>query len=208
MRCTFKHLHLLVGVLLAYGAANRFEILGVIYSNGAAQVEKGLRQGLEDHLAAFDDKGHALTFLNRQQLANGFGKGELSTPANLGSNHGYWLLDSILAVRILFGRIETVSFREKVKRLGDRTQKMVCYSRLRRRHYGYLEKTTLSLKRIVSMKRNAAHLVFALLIIALGGCAAPRLSTVAVDRAEPQQGWEGVNNLFQDNLFYFGRATR
>ncbi len=105
---------------------------------------------------------------------------------------------------VLFGRFETVSFREKVKRLGDRTQKMVCYSRLRRRHYGYLEKTTLSLKQIVSMKRNAAHLVFSLLIVTLGGCASPRLSTIAIDRAEPQQGWEGVNNLFQDNLFYFG----
>lgn len=54
------------------------------------------------------------------------------------------------------------------------------------------------------MKRYATHLVFALLLIALAGCASPRLSTVAVDRAAPQQGWEGVNNLYRDNLFYFG----
>ena len=74
-------------MLLVYGVANRFEVLRVIYSNGAAQVEKGLRQGLEDHLAALDDKGHALLFLNREQRANGFGKDELSSTPNFGSNY-------------------------------------------------------------------------------------------------------------------------
>ena len=54
------------------------------------------------------------------------------------------------------------------------------------------------------MKRYVEHLVFALLLATLGACAAPRLSTVPVEEATPQQGWEGVNNLFQDNLFYFG----
>lgn len=60
------------------------------------------------------------------------------------------------------------------------------------------------MKQIISMRRHAEHLIFALLLITLGACAAPRLSTVAVEEAAPQQGWEGVNNLFRDSLFYFG----
>ena len=54
------------------------------------------------------------------------------------------------------------------------------------------------------MKRLAQYLAFAVLLVTLGACAAPRLSTVAVEEAEPQQGWEGINNLFRDGFFYFG----
>ncbi len=54
------------------------------------------------------------------------------------------------------------------------------------------------------MKRHTEHLIFALLLIMLTGCAGPRLSTVAVEEAAPQEGWEGINNLFRDNHFYFG----
>ena len=54
------------------------------------------------------------------------------------------------------------------------------------------------------MKRHARHLIYAVLLTVLGGCATPRLSTVAVEEAAPEQGWDGINNLFRDNLFYFG----
>ena len=37
----------------------------------------------------------------------------------------------------------------------------------------------------------------------LGACATTQLSTVVADEAAPQEGWEGINNLFRDGPFYF-----
>ncbi len=53
------------------------------------------------------------------------------------------------------------------------------------------------------MKRSATLLFFAMLMVVLGGCPASRLSMIDVEKATPQDGWEGVNNLSRDNLFYF-----
>ena len=47
------------------------------------------------------------------------------------------------------------------------------------------------------MKRPAERLIFAVLLLMLAGCAAPRLSTVAVEEATPQEGWEGIDGRRQ-----------
>ena len=60
------------------------------------------------------------------------------------------------------------------------------------------------MKQIIAMKNHARPLIYAVLLVLLSGCTAPRLATVAVDEAAPQQDWEGINNLFRDGLFYFG----
>ena len=54
------------------------------------------------------------------------------------------------------------------------------------------------------MKHHAPPFMFAALLMLGSACASPGLSTVAIDEALPQQGWDDVNNLFRDNLFYFG----
>lgn len=54
------------------------------------------------------------------------------------------------------------------------------------------------------MKQHAKILTLAALVMLGSACATPRLSTVAVEEAVPQQGWDGINNLFRDNLMYFG----
>ncbi len=59
-------------------------------------------------------------------------------------------------------------------------------------------------KEILLMKHYSKHLIYVVLIILGSACAAPRLSTVAVEEAVPQQGWEGINNLNRDSLFFFG----
>ena len=45
--------------------------------------------------------------------------------------------------------------------------------------------------------------LFIFVILIGSACASPRLSTVAVEEASAQQGWEDINNLYRDNLFFF-----
>ena len=53
------------------------------------------------------------------------------------------------------------------------------------------------------MKHYTKHPVLLALLL-LGACASPRPSTVAVEEAVPLQGWDGIDNLFRDSLYYFG----
>lgn len=54
------------------------------------------------------------------------------------------------------------------------------------------------------MKHFPKYAINIALIVLASGCAASQLSTVAIHEAEPLADWEGVNNLFQDERFFFG----
>lgn len=62
----------------------------------------------------------------------------------------------------------------------------------------------MSPQHIVLMKHRTKHFILATLFLLGSACASQRLSTVAVEQAVPQQGWDNINNLFRDHLFYFG----
>ena len=53
------------------------------------------------------------------------------------------------------------------------------------------------------MRHYTGYLTIISLIILGSACTSSKLSTVEVEEALPLQGWSDVNNLFQDNLFYF-----
>ena len=53
------------------------------------------------------------------------------------------------------------------------------------------------------MKHLSKYLIVQALVILASSCTTSQLSTVAVDEAAALDGWEGVNNLFQDNQFFF-----
>ena len=51
--------------------------------------------------------------------------------------------------------------------------------------------------------KHYGYLTIIFLIMLGSACTSSKLSTVDVEEALPLQGWSDVNNLFQDNLFYF-----
>ena len=53
------------------------------------------------------------------------------------------------------------------------------------------------------MKHHTGHLIFFMLLLLVSGCVSSQLSRVDVEEAIPLQGWDNVNNLFQDDHFYF-----
>ena len=48
------------------------------------------------------------------------------------------------------------------------------------------------------------YLILAALITLGSSCVSPFLSKADVEEAVPLQEWEGINNLYQDDLFFFG----
>jgi len=54
------------------------------------------------------------------------------------------------------------------------------------------------------MKQYRNLSLFVFLLVLGSACASQRLATTAVGEAAPEEGWDGVNNLFRDGSLYFG----
>ena len=55
----------------------------------------------------------------------------------------------------------------------------------------------------MTIRHRNRFLVLTLLLAALGACSSPQSTTIATDGAARLDGWDGVNNLFQDGNVYF-----